>query len=117
MCTSGGHQCKTVPIPGLYILVHTKQTWTFPLNDITIKVAKCTNIRKKLIHVISSNFWFVLIIFCVSLQLYEHTIEIQVIKCHNKNMAVLPNRISIKSATAQKYGIKAYNFFTFWVYF
>ena len=41
MCTSGGRQCKTVPIPGLRVLVHPNQTWTFPLNDIAIKVAKC----------------------------------------------------------------------------
>ena len=55
MCTSGGRQCKTVPIPGLRVLVHPNQTWLFPLNDITIKVAK--NMRKTCI--ISSDFLFV----------------------------------------------------------
>ena len=40
MCTSGGRQCKTVPILGLRVLVHPNQTWTFPLNDIAIKVPK-----------------------------------------------------------------------------
>ena len=29
-------------IAGLRILVHPKQTWTVPLNNISIKVAKCT---------------------------------------------------------------------------
>ena len=37
MCTSRGRQCKPVPISGLRILVHP-----FPLDDITIKVPKCT---------------------------------------------------------------------------
>ena len=31
----------TKKIPGFRILVHPKQTWTFPLHDITIKVTKC----------------------------------------------------------------------------
>ena len=31
-CSNSGSLC----------LVHTNQTWTFPLNEITIKVPKCT---------------------------------------------------------------------------
>ena len=41
MCISVGRQCKTVPIPGLRILVNPNQTWTFALTDIAIKVPKC----------------------------------------------------------------------------
>ena len=48
ICTSGGRQCKTVPIPGLRILVHPNQTWTFPLNDIAIKVLKRPKYEKNL---------------------------------------------------------------------
>ena len=33
ICTSGGRQCKTVPILGLRVLVQPKQTWTFPLQQ------------------------------------------------------------------------------------
>ena len=33
---------KTVLILGLRVLVHQNQTWTFPINDITIKVSKYT---------------------------------------------------------------------------
>ena len=29
MCTSGGHQCKTVLIPGLHVLVHPRQHGCF----------------------------------------------------------------------------------------
>ena len=51
MCTSGGRQCKTVPIPGLRILVHPNQTWTFwmfPLKDIAIKVPKWAKYARNL---------------------------------------------------------------------
>ena len=48
MCTSGGRQCKTVPIPGLRVLVHPNQTWTFPLNDIAIKVPKWPKYERNL---------------------------------------------------------------------
>ena len=47
MCTSGGCQCKTILIQGLCVLGHHKQTWTFPLRDITIKLAKCTKYEIK----------------------------------------------------------------------
>ena len=47
MCTLGARQCKNVPIPGLRILVHSNQTMTFPVNEITIKVPKCTKYRIK----------------------------------------------------------------------
>ena len=57
MCTSGGRQCKAIPILGLHVLVHPKQTWTFPLHDIAIKVAKGAKHEIKLI--ISSDFLFV----------------------------------------------------------
>ena len=33
ICTSGGRQCKTVPIPGLRVLVYPNQTWTFSPNS------------------------------------------------------------------------------------
>ena len=42
MCTSGGRQSKTAPILGLHILLHPNQTWTFPVNDIAIKISKRT---------------------------------------------------------------------------
>ena len=45
MCISGGHQCKTIPIPGFHVSGHPKQTWTFPLNDIAIEVPKCTKYK------------------------------------------------------------------------
>ena len=48
MCTSGGRQCKTVPIPELRVLVHPNQTWIFPLNDIAIKVPKWTKYERNL---------------------------------------------------------------------
>ena len=48
MCTSGGRQCKTVPIPELHVLVHPNQTWIFPLNDIAIKVPKWTKYERNL---------------------------------------------------------------------
>ena len=48
MCTSGGRQCKTVPIQELHVLLHPKQTWTFPLNEIAIKVPKCTKYETNL---------------------------------------------------------------------
>ena len=41
---------KTVPIPGLRVLVPPpppNQTWTFPLHNITIKVARCTKYEIK----------------------------------------------------------------------
>ena len=38
------------------VLVHPKQTWTVPHNDIAIKVPKCTKYGLKCI--ISSHFWF-----------------------------------------------------------
>ena len=41
MCT-GRRQCKTVLILGLRVLVHPKQSRTFPLHHITIKLAKWT---------------------------------------------------------------------------
>ena len=41
ICALRGRQCKTVPIPEFRVLVHPKQTWTFPLHNITIKVIKC----------------------------------------------------------------------------
>ena len=47
MCTLGGRQCKTVQIPVLHVLVNPTQTWTFPLHDIEIKVAKCTEYEIK----------------------------------------------------------------------
>ena len=39
-----GHRevATTVPIPRFRVLVHPKQTWTFPLHHISIKVPKCT---------------------------------------------------------------------------
>ena len=46
MCISGGSQCKTLPILGLRILVHPYQTWMFPLNNIAIKVPKCTKYER-----------------------------------------------------------------------
>ena len=41
---SEGRQGKSVPISGFVFLflVHSNQTWMFPLNGITIKVSKCT---------------------------------------------------------------------------
>ena len=48
MCTSGGRQCKTVPIPELRVLVHPNQTWTFPLNDIAIKFPKWPKYERNL---------------------------------------------------------------------
>ena len=61
MCTSGGRQCKTVPIPGLYILVNPNQTWTFPLNKIAIKVPKYTKYEVKannfLIFLVCSQYF------------------------------------------------------------
>ena len=48
MCTSGGRQCKTVPIPELRVLVHPNQTWIFPLNNIAIKVPKWTKYERNL---------------------------------------------------------------------
>ena len=42
LCTLRGCQWKTVLSPGLCVLVHLKQTWMFPVNDITIKVPKYT---------------------------------------------------------------------------
>ena len=46
MSTSGGRQCKAVPIFGLRVLVHLKQTWMFPLNDIATKSPSAQNMRK-----------------------------------------------------------------------
>ena len=37
MCRLGGHQSQTVPIPGLCVLVHPNETWTFLVNEIAIK--------------------------------------------------------------------------------
>ena len=48
MCTSGGRQCKTVPILELRVLVHPNQTWIFPLNNIAIKVPKWTKYERNL---------------------------------------------------------------------
>ena len=38
MCSSGGRQSKTIPIPGLRVLVLPNQTWMFPVYNIAIKV-------------------------------------------------------------------------------
>ena len=43
LCTSGGRQCTTVPIPGLRVLAHPNQTWTFPVNDILKKSPQICN--------------------------------------------------------------------------
>ena len=42
LSTLGGRQCKTVPNLGVRVLVHPHQTWTHPVNDITINVTKYT---------------------------------------------------------------------------
>ena len=62
MFTSGGRQCKTVPIPGLCALVHWKQTWTFHFHNIVMKVAKFTKYEMK-----ACNFF----IFCVCSQYFK----------------------------------------------
>ena len=46
-CVDQVANAKTIPISELSILVHPKQTWMFPVNDITIKVPKCTKIWDK----------------------------------------------------------------------
>ena len=62
---------------GLRILFYTpKQTWTFPLHDIAIKVVKCTKYQIK-----AYNFFR----FLVCSQYFKF----EVAKCHNQNMAVL----------------------------
>ena len=44
MCTSGGHQTRTDS--GNLRFRTPQQTWTFPLNDITIEVPKCTEYER-----------------------------------------------------------------------
>ena len=56
-------------------LIHLNQTWTFPLNEITVKVPICTK------HGLFS------ILFTSSL--YDLTSELEFIKCRDQNMAVL----------------------------
>ena len=61
--------------------------WTFPLHDITIKVAKCTKYEIK-----ACNFFRFVVYsqyFKFSFNLYELTCEILVVNCCNQNMAVL----------------------------
>ena len=55
------------------------------LNNVTIKAQKCTKYAIKMSNI------FICPIFYVFLHLYELTSEIEVIKCHNQNMAVLLN--------------------------
>ena len=39
----GGRQCKTIPISGLRVLVHTNEIWMFSVNKITLKVKMYKN--------------------------------------------------------------------------
>ena len=69
-------------------LLHPNQTWTFPLNNIVIKVPKCTNNGLKV-----CNFFRFLDCFQY-FKLYVLTSEINIIKCCNQNIAVLLNVIA-----------------------
>ena len=67
-----------------------KQTWTFCLNNIAIKVAKCTKYEIK-----AYNFFSFLVCsqyFKFSFNYMNLQVEIDVIKCRNQNMAVLLNK-------------------------
>ena len=45
MCTSGGRQCKTVPILGFRVLVHPNQTWMFLLTTSQYMSINTQNMR------------------------------------------------------------------------
>ena len=95
MSWSGGRQRKPVPILGLHQLVQPNQAWIFPLNDMAIKVHKCTKYEIQVY-----NF-------------FRFLSNILSFPC----IFVLRNEYCIKSANAWKLGIKAYNFFRFYVFF
>ena len=72
MCRLAGCPCKTIPILGLWVLVRPNQTWTFPVNEIAMKVPK------------AQKYWIkVCIFFEFVVCLYELTSEVEVIKCFN----------------------------------
>ena len=79
ICTSGGRQCKTVPIAGVSILVHPSQTWMFVLNESPqygINVYSC--------------FFFIKFPICFQFLSFPS------ITCVDQNMVVLLNIITMK---------------------
>ena len=101
----------------LCVLVHPKQTWTFPHKDVGIKAPKCTKYAIRMYNI----FIFLVSVqyFKFFLHLYELTSKIEVIKYRNQNMAVLL-KVSLNSTNGRKYGIKdlgyVYNILTLPVY-
>ena len=105
MCTSGGHQCKTAPIPGLCVLVPPSQTWTFPLNNVAIKVPNWPKYERDLYNffrflVCSQYFKFSFHFICCQVRFRQFSM------CRYKSLQM-----------DQNMGIKAHNFFRFWVCF
>ena len=114
MCTSGGHQCKTVPIPGLHVLVHPNQTWTFPLNNIAIKVPKCPKYERNLNNLFR---------FLVCSQYFKFSFHFMCCQARFRLQSVVTktwqfSTFRYKSLQMdENMGIKAYNFFRFWLCF